>query len=200
MCSLITPSVRFRGSFLEGAAEFFAEGRLESTYSVCLGYDLKALAQRFDRFIEDLLIIGNHSRTAWGHYVDRVLWLIDGDEYIGQTSIRPELCTRYLITYGGHIGYSIRPSRRMRGHGKKILALSLDASREMDLKKVLVTCDSDNIPSRKIIEHNGGLFESTMKMNARAFRAEGRQPHAKVEKLRYWIDLKPGENGKPRCP
>jgi predicted acetyltransferase len=126
--------------------------------------------------------------------VDRVLWLIDDETYLGQVSIRPELSTGYLMTYGGHIGYSIRPSSRRRGYGTEILALALAASREMNLKRVLVTCDSDNAASRKIIEHNGGIFESTMQMTPRAFRAEGRRPDTGVRKLRYWIDLDSGSD------
>ena len=62
-------------------------------------------------------------------------------------------------------------------------------SREIGLHRVLVTCDSDNIGSRKIIEHNGGQFESAMAMPSQAFRAEGRKPAQHIEKLRYWIDL-----------
>jgi len=118
-----------------------------------------------------------------------VFWLVDDGEFIGQSSIRPDLCTPYLLTYGGHIGYSIRPSQRRLGYGTTILALTLDAARTMELKRVLVTCDSDNTGSRKIIEHNGGQFESAMSMTARILRAEGRKSSHPTDKLRYWIDL-----------
>ena len=33
--------------------------------------------------------------------------------------IRHELSTEYLRNYGGHIGYSIRPTERRKGYGKK---------------------------------------------------------------------------------
>ena len=72
---------------------------------------------------------------------------------------------------------------------RSILALTLVVSREIGLRRVLVTCDSDNIGSRKIIEHNGGQFESAMAMPSQTFRAEGRKPAQLIEKLRYWIDL-----------
>ena len=184
MQSLAIPSVLYRDSFLAGAAEFLAEGRFDSTYALSLGYDSDALADQFPQFVRDLKALADGA-----HYPDRVLWLVHDGEYIGQTSIRPELGTPYLLTYGGHIGYSIRPSRRCRGHGKAILALTLEVAREIGLRRVLVTCDSDNIGSRKIIEHNGGQFESAMAMPSQAFRAEGRKPVRRMEKLRYWIDL-----------
>ena len=188
MQSLVSPSVLYRDSFLAGAAEFSTEGRFDSTYALSLGYDRDALADQFPQFVRALRALADATRLPT-RYPDRVLWLVHDSEYIGQTSIRPELCTPYLLTYGGHIGYSIRPSRRGRGYGKAILALTLVASREIGLRRVLVTCDSDNIGSRKIIEHNGGQFESAMVMPSQAFRVEGRQAVRHVEKLRYWIDL-----------
>ena len=184
MQSLVTPSVLYRDSFLAGAAEFLAEGRFDSTYARSLGYDSDSLADQFPQFVRDLKALAARVR-----YPDRVLWLVHDGEYIGQTSIRPELTTPYLLTYGGHIGYSIRPSRRCRGYGKAILTLTLEVSREIGLRRVLVTCDSDNIGSRKIIEHNGGQFESAMAMPSQTFRVEGRKPTQCIEKLRYWIDL-----------
>lgn len=188
MPTLITPSAQYQQSFLVGAAEFLAENRLDSTYTVCLGYTVDTLREKFAQFILDLNGLADAARSR-AQYPDRVFWLIDEGEYIGQSSIRPELCTPYLLTYGGHIGYSIRPSYRRQGYGKTILALTLNAAREMELKRVLVTCDSDNTGSRKIIEYNGGQFESAMSMTARTFRAEGRSASQPIDKLRFWIDL-----------
>ena len=188
MQSLVSPSVLYRDSFLAGAAEFLAEGRFDSTYARSLGYDSDSLADQFPQFVRNLKALAD-ATSSRVRYPDRVLWLVHDGDYIGQTSIRPELSTPYLLTYGGHIGYSIRPSRRCRGYGKAILALTLEVSREIGLRRVLVTCDSDNIGSRKIIEHNGGQFESAMTMPNQAFRAEGRRPAPLIEKFRYWIDL-----------
>jgi predicted acetyltransferase len=56
--------------------------------------------------------------------------------------------------------------------------LGLEKARELGLRRVLVTCDEDNIGSKKIIEHNGGQYEN-------AIQIEG----DKVKKLRYWIDI-----------
>ncbi|MEW6749657.1 MAG: GNAT family N-acetyltransferase [Candidatus Latescibacterota bacterium] len=186
---LASPSQCYRDSFLEGAAEFAREGRLDSTYSVALGYTVASLQQRFADFVRDLRALADPDRVRPGWYVDQVLWLIHQGEYTGQASVRPELCTDYLRTYGGHVGYSIRPARRRCGHGTRLLRLVLQTCRQLGLARILVTCDSDNIGSRRVIERNGGAFESALPMTARAFRAEGRRPVAGVTKLRYWIDL-----------
>jgi predicted acetyltransferase len=193
--TLIAPGDGYQASFLEGAAEFKAQGRLDSTYAVYLGYNLDSLHERFAQFTRDLNALGDESRVASGWYVDIVMWLVAGKEYVGQASLRPELTSNYLIQFGGHIGYSIRPTKRRRGFGEKILALALQRGCDLGLHRVLITCDSDNVASQKIIERNGGTFESAMPMDSHAFRAEGRPPNEGVTKLRYWIDLVPVEVG-----
>lgn len=180
------PDERYETSFLDGAAEFAREDRLDSTYARALGYDLAALRLDFRTYVWDLKRLGE--KSAHG-YVDIMHWLIDREEYVGQASVRPDLVTPYLITYGGHIGYSIRPTRRRRGYGKHILRLALEKSRRLGLDRVLVTCDADNLASKRIIESNGGEFETAMRMDTHILRVEGREGETDLDKLRYWIDL-----------
>ena len=106
-------------------------------------------------------------------------WLIDGEEFIGEISIRHYL-TDSLLRYGGHIGYGIRHSKWNLGYGTKMLALALKKAKTMGLEKVLITCDDDNIGSAKVIEKNGGVLENIIKNSI-----EGKQIYTK----RYWIDL-----------
>lgn len=187
--TLAAPSLQYEASFLAGVAEFAADGRLDSTYAGFLGYDLERLHSDLRTFVWDLKRLGERDRLRTTGYQDRVLWLIDRGEYVGQSSVRPELNTPYLITYGGHIGYSIRPTRRRQGLGKRLLALTLDRAEAMDLAQVLITCDADNLASKRIIEANGGQYESAMTMGPEVLRAEGRSTAEPVDKLRYWVDL-----------
>ena len=77
-----------------------------------------------------------------------------------------------LLNYAGHIGYSIRPSERGKGYAKEALRQGLQVAKEKNIKKVLVTCSTENPASRVVIVTNGGLFEDVRNG---------------VE--RYWIDL-----------
>ncbi len=87
-------------------------------------------------------------------------WLVRKDNKIlGHSHLRHWL-TPALEKEGGHIGYSIRPSERRKGYGTLILALTLKKAFERGITRVLVTCDTDNIPSAKIIQKNGGLLEN----------------------------------------
>jgi predicted acetyltransferase len=46
------------------------------------------------------------------------------------------------------------------------------------------------MPSRRIIEANGGTFESGLTMDRAIRRAEGRKSEKDIQKLRYWIELR----------
>ena len=67
----------------------------------------------------------------------------------------------YLSKFGGHIGYSIRPSERRKGYAKEMLRMALPKCRELGLDKVMITCIEDNIGSEKTILANGGIYYST---------------------------------------
>ena len=99
----------------------------------------------------------------------------DQDELIGMIDIRHYL-NHNLEMYGGHIGYSIRPSKRRLGYGTKQLELALLKCKELNLTEVLLTCDSTNIASKKIIIKNNGIFHS--KINGKNEDIE-----------RYWIKI-----------
>jgi predicted acetyltransferase len=78
---------------------------------------------------------------------------------VGRSALRHWL-TPTLRNIGGHIGYRIRPAERRKGYGTLLLAWTLAEAGKLGLKRVLLTCDSDNIGSRKIIERNGGQLAS----------------------------------------
>lgn len=96
-------------------------------------------------------------------------------EIIGIISIRHYL-DENLKRYGGHIGYSIRPSKRRLGYGYKQLELALHKCKEFKIKEALVTCDYDNIGSKKIILKNNGIFDSKIV-----------EKNQEIE--RYWIKI-----------
>lgn len=74
-------------------------------------------------------------------------------------SIRHRL-NEYLLNIGGHVGYGVVPSERLKGYATKTLALSLEKCREMNIHSILITCDKENIGSTKTILKNGGVLEN----------------------------------------
>jgi predicted acetyltransferase len=65
------------------------------------------------------------------------------------------------LNCGGHIGYGIRPSERRKGYATKLLALSLDKTKELGIQNVLVVCDEGNVASEKTILNNGGIPDTS---------------------------------------
>lgn len=58
--------------------------------------------------------------------------------------------------------YGVVPSKRNKGYGTIICKLLIDKAKEYGINDVIITCNSDNIASAKVIENNNGvLFEST---------------------------------------
>jgi len=85
------------------------------------------------------------------------LWWVEGEDYLGRVQIRHRL-TPHLRGLGGHIGYHVVAAHRRRGHATAMLAAALPVALAVGIECALVTCDTDNVGSRKTIEANGGLF------------------------------------------
>jgi len=107
---------------------------------------------------------------------DNTYILVDEKNHIyGALNLRHSL-NFYLLQYGGHIGYGIRPSERHQGYGKLILKLGLEIAKKKKFEQILITCDEDNESSKKIILSQGGILEN------KVFKHDGYI-------LRYWIHL-----------
>lgn len=99
------------------------------------------------------------------------------DKIVGMIQVRHHF-NDFLEKYGGHIGYSVRPTERRKGYAKRMLGEALLFCKELGIGKVLVTCLSDNEGSRRTILANGGKYESTVKL-----------PDGDEYLERYWIDI-----------
>ena len=107
-------------------------------------------------------------------------WLICGGRLVGTVRIRHRL-DEFLLYEGGQIGYDVSPSQRGCGLGCRLLARALDEARRLGLERVLVTCDSDNIASARLIEKSGGVLEDEV---------PSKLPEKAGKKVRrYWINL-----------
>lgn len=103
-------------------------------------------------------------------------FLVDDKRKIyGAVNIRHRL-TDNLRLKGGHVGYGIRPSVRNQGYGTIILKLALEKIRGIDIKEVLVTYDKENAGSARVIQKNGGEFDSEIEKDHQITQ-------------RYWIKL-----------
>lgn len=101
---------------------------------------------------------------------------IEDNKVVGIIDFRHHINHPILSLWGGHIGYSVRPSERKKGYAKEMLKQVLVKCKEYGLSEILVTCDSANIASQKIILANRGIFEKDILVDGETIK-------------RYWIKL-----------
>ena len=108
-----------------------------------------------------------------GFVTAHTFFALDNDKIVGIINGRHEL-NDYLLNFGGHIGYSVRKSERRKGYAKKMLNYTSEFLFSLGLDKILVTCDKNNIASKRTIESCDGILENEVIEESRIT-------------LRYWI-------------
>ena len=163
MPALTNPDVRLHASFVTAMSEepgsaaylFRGDEAMLADSEVFAGYVAQLIADQREQ-----------SPRPPGFVPGTTLWWVDGDEFLGRIAIRHRL-TEQLRTVGGHIGYWIRPSARRKGHATAAFRAALPVAYGLGIDPALVTCDEDNIGSRRIIEAAGGRFESQVGLKRR---------------------------------
>lgn len=127
--------------------------------------DLEQSRQNIQLYLQNLEDMASGIGLKAGIVPETTFWLVKGRSYfIGLSRLRPRL-TPTLKHHGGHIGYAIRPAERRQGYATRLLKLTLDKARESGLQRVLLTCDTDNLASVRVIEKNGGALENQVVSN-----------------------------------
>jgi predicted acetyltransferase len=146
------------------------------------GVQLAAIRDDPETFLRDLVDVNVAEVLPDGRKVPRLpfhaFWLWDG-AFCGSASLRFQRGTDELPPYvSGHIGYAVVPWKRGRGYASRTLMLLLPIAREEGLRRVMLTCESDNEASKRIILKCGGRLAG-----------EGPSPHATGKtQLTFWIE------------
>lgn len=177
---LVEPDPARQASYLDALAELAAEGNSHFLDLVLpaepgfpgVSYTMESLADRatFEQFCAYTTALSEPDtpRPA-GWVTGTYLWMVERDTVVGRISLRHTL-TPWLLEVGGHIGYAVRPSARRRGHATTALSLMLSVAAGRGIDPVLVTCDDDNVASRRVIEASGGILEDV-----------------RNDKMRFWL-------------
>ncbi|MEK5400189.1 GNAT family N-acetyltransferase [Paenibacillus sp. FSL K6-2859] len=168
---LIEPSTEYKNEYIEMIEEWRDTG--EHLVPFVLRYD----HTDFESFLEQI----DNLKKGVDLKVDTVssstYWFISQErKVIGAVNMRHSLNDR-LLQMGGHIGFGVRPSMRLKGYATELLRQSLIKAREMNHSRVLITCDKDNHGSAKTIVNNGGILDSVDVVTG-------------TEIQRYWIEIK----------
>lgn len=98
------------------------------------------------------------------------------ERLVGVIDLRHHIDHPILGTWGGHCGYSVRPTERRKGYAKEMLRLNIENARGLGLRRLLVTCHVGNTASEKTIIACGGVLEGIIHVDGAEFK-------------RYWIDV-----------
>jgi predicted acetyltransferase len=90
-----------------------------------------------------------------------------------------------LVLYFGHIGYGVEPAHRGHHYAERACRLLLPLARSHGLDTLWITCNPENLPSRRTCEKLGAVLVETVDVPRRCdlYRQGERK------KCRYRLDL-----------
>lgn len=166
---LVKLEEQYRTQLEEMLDEWYASGEKIIPYTI-----RRVDYHDFDYYMQTLEV--KDKDNADGLVPDSTYFCLDLDRniFVGAVNIRHYLNEKLLLN-GGHIGDGVRPSERRKGIATKMIALALKECKKLGIKRVLMVCDKDNIPSAKTIIKNGGVFENEVEVVGVIYQ-------------RYWIE------------
>lgn len=130
----------------------------------------------FDAWLANVRRYSSPETTPAGKVSSTQYLALDENEHlVGMVNLRHCL-NDYLLEFGGHIGYSVRPADRKNGYAIQMLKLALDEAKALGIDRVRIACDRYNIASAKTIQANGGVLDG-----------ERYDPQDSTLTQRYWI-------------
>ncbi len=167
---LVKPTVENRNEIKEMIEEFMSNGEIKIFGSS------KATKFTYKRWLNYLAKIESpDEKLLEKGYVPTIQYVLyDGEIPIGFFCARQHL-TPKLIKASGHMGYSIRPTKRRMGYASAGVKLLLDEYKSKGVMRVLVCCFSSNVASAKTIVKCGGVMDGEVELTEGIVQ-------------RYWIE------------
>ena len=161
MPQFIEPGPSVHASFLEAIAEFEAEGLSHSQTAAwrdewAARWRDEVVCAEFAAALRAEVLEETPRADDWVPCT--TLWWVDGATYLGRLSIRHHL-KGWLEEIGGHIGYDVRPSARRQGHATAMLRAARPIAAGLGITSAMLSCDVDNLASRRVIEAGGGVLQ-----------------------------------------
>lgn len=147
----------FRQEILDCDAE------CEDRFAGCISLDISTSAKEWIKICElrkSEKTCGETGTTVPSHMYLAVR--CKDDRVIGIIDLRHHINHPVLGTWGGHCGYSVRPSERGKGYAREMLRLNILNAKALGIPKLLITCDVNNKVSERVILANGGVYEKTI--------------------------------------
>lgn len=176
---LIEPGMKYADDIWEFRQEILdCDAESEDQFAGCISLDVSMSAEEWIKICE--LRKSEETCAEVGATVPSHMYLAvrkNDNKVIGIIDLRHHINHPILGTWGGHCGYSVRPSERGKGYAKEMLRLNILNAKALGIQKLLITCDVKNKASEKTILANGGVYEKTIDVDGCKLK-------------RYWIMVK----------
>lgn len=169
---LIAPTIEYGEDIMELRKEILLADDKDAFAGCCM----LELCPTAEQWLINIEKMGKQETCPEGFVPSDVYIAVRADDnrIVGITDLRHNINTPILSSWGGHIGYTVRPSERGKGYAKEMLRLNLQNCHKLGIDKVLITCHVFNSASEKVIIANGGVFEKEITVEGEKIR-------------RYWI-------------
>ena len=150
---LVKVSHQFKEKILTYKTDLLAEsvGYISGAYML----DVEEVSEWITKSLES-----EHSDEVRGVKATQYIAIDETETIVGVLQLRHSLNDDYLLNYSGHIGYSIHPNYRRKGYATEMLRQAIYEIRQtLKLPEILLTCDTQNVASERVIIANGGILE-----------------------------------------
>ncbi len=175
---LIEPGMEYADDIWKFRQEILdCDAENEDQFAGCISLDVSKSAEEWIKICE--LRKSEETCNEVGTTVPSHMYLAvrrNDNKVIGIIDLRHHINHPILGTWGGHCGYSVRPSERGKGYAKEMLRLNIQNAKALGIPKLLITCSDKNTASEKTILANGGVYEKTIDVDDRKIK-------------RYWITV-----------
>jgi tagatose 1,6-diphosphate aldolase len=127
--------------------------------------------------------LGEHPVHKAPTYWFQMIHGVTGEE-LGGINLRYG-STPHLELYAGHIGFAVHPAHRGHRYASRSLTLLVPVAKKLKLKSLWITCDPDNVASRRSLELAGAQFTAIVEVPEGCIIRQAGHP----QKCRYRIDL-----------
>lgn len=159
---LIKPNIKFIDSYIDALTEG-PYATMQGDFGIVKAELIKRDPQSFINYI--------NSKTPLSmYYLGRqysisnheLFWMVSSDQFIASVAMRYDHNCPPLTEAYGHLGLSARPSLVNRGCAARgyirNFSIICDKFKDNGFKQITISCKEDNLPSKRIIEHTGGIF------------------------------------------
>ena len=177
---LIVPDARWTGQVLRTCAH--PAGRGDPT--------AKTTRQQIEEYLR--AAPGGHfiRKTDFGEVPQYLFWMRLREEFKPEVSIAGSISLRIgdnedLRLFLGHVGYNVYPAARGHRYAERACRLLIPLARRHGLKELWITCNPENIASRKTCERLGASYVQTVALPVGHVLYE----RGEREKCRFRVDL-----------